>query len=240
MFEFLQVVSDSLSPCSYLADKTARLPLHLPVQPITSEKFDRLMELGYRRSGRYYYRTQCPKCSACEPIRLEAQRFEPSRSHRRTLKRSKALRCIWSRPSVDQARVDLFNRHRIGRDLSLSGELITQEDYESFLLCSPNVSAELSIWKGDELICVSITDMGKNCFSAVYCCYDPAYAQYSLGTLSILLQLQVAREQDIRWLYLGFYVRENKHLKYKANFRPHQRRINGQWIDFPADHATPD
>jgi leucyl-tRNA---protein transferase len=232
MIEFLRVIADDTSACNYLADQTARLPMCLPTRPITGGRFDELMAAGYRRTGAYFYNTQCPNCSACEPLRLDVDRFQLSRSNRRVLQRASGLRFVLSQPEVDERRVELFNLHRHGRQLARNDADVDEQDYESFLMHAPNLSFELSIWHQDLLISVAITDVGEDCLSAVYCCFDPEFPRLSLGTLSILKQVELARAQQKKWLYLGLYVGANQHLSYKANFKPHQRRINGQWRDF--------
>lgn len=204
----------------------------LPVQSITPARFDQLMENGYRRSGAYFYNTQCPNCRACQPIRLDVTQFEFSRTHRRTLQRAAELQIQWNYAIVDQSRVTLFNKHRLGRNLSRDDAEIDRVGYEDFLLSSPVLTLELCIWLGSKLISVSITDVGAKSISAVYCCFDPDFSNYSLGTLSVLQQIQLARKKELKWLYLGFFVADNQHLSYKANYRPHQRRIDGVWRDF--------
>jgi arginine-tRNA-protein transferase len=232
MIEFLQVIADDATVCSYLADQAAKLPMCLPRCSVTRSRFDELMEAGYRRTGAFFYNTQCPKCSACEPLRLHVDRFQLTRSFRRVLQRAAGLRFELSEPKVDERRVELFNLHRHGRQLARHDSDVSGQDYQSFLMCAPNPSLELSIWQADKLISVAITDFGQNCLSAVYCCFNPEYSELSLGTLSILKQIELAQSQKMTWLYLGFYVAANQHLSYKARFRPHQRRICGCWQDF--------
>ncbi|MFO0942622.1 MAG: arginyltransferase [Pirellulales bacterium] len=227
MIDFLHIIDDSPSPCSYLDDEVARLPMALPMLPITPARFDELMEFGYRRSGAFFYVTQCPNCSACEPIRLDVNCFDLSRTHRRALKRAEDLRFKWSIAECDEARVDLFNKHRKGRGLAKDPTDIDESGYRDFLLSAPNMTLELSIWLEKQLLSVSITDVGQKSFSAVYCCFNPEFERYGLGTLSVLKQIEFAKQHHMKWLYLGLYVRENAHLSYKSNYRPHQRRING-------------
>lgn len=232
MIEFLQVIADDTSDCSYLADQTARLPMCLPTSTVSRSRFDKLMEAGYRRTGTFYYNTQCPNCSACEPLRLDVNRFQLSRSFRRVIQRASGLRIELDKPEADERRVELFNLHRQGRQLARSDADLGVQDYRSFLMHAPNLSLELSIWQADKLLSVAITDVGQDCLSAVYCCFDPEYSELSLGTLSILKQIELALAQKMKWLYLGLYVAANQHLSYKARFKPHQRRINGCWQDF--------
>lgn len=232
MIDFLQVIADDTTDCSYLDEQTAKLPMCLPTKPVTRARFDQLMEAGYRRTGAFFYNTQCPNCSACEPLRLDVEKFQESRSYRRVLQRASTLRFEFAEPRADQRRVELFNLHRHGRQLSRNDSDVTVQDYKAFLMCAANPSLELSVWQDDLLLSVAITDIGRDCMSAVYCCFDPAYSDFSLGTLSILKQIEIARAQKMKWLYLGLYVAANQHLSYKARFKPHQRRINGQWQDF--------
>lgn len=232
MLDYLLTFSDSCSECSYLPGRTARLPMSLPVRPISCERFDELMELGYRRSGMMFYRTRCPGCQACEALRVNVNQFRPNRSQRRAEARSSELRFELSSPVVDSIRVKLFNEHRQARGLAQSELPVTEDDYQSFLLGAPNLSYELSLWQEDRLLAIAITDWGKQSLSAVYCFFDPEFQRCSLGTVCILKQIELAQINRHDWLYLGFYVAENSHLSYKANFRPHQRRIEGRWLDF--------
>jgi arginine-tRNA-protein transferase len=109
-------------------------------------------------------------------------------------------------------------------------EVATDDDeYTSFLVASWNPTTEISYWLGDQLVAVAITDVGAQALSAVYCYFDPSYDKLSLGTYSILTQLRIARQQNMRWLYLGMYVAANQHLRYKARYRPHERWQGGLW-----------
>ena len=232
MLDYLLPFSDETSECSYRPDQTARLPMKLPLQAISPAQFDELMELGYRRSGTFFYHTQCPSCRACQPIRLEVSRFRPNRSQRRSLKSSTGLRFELAQPTVCLKRIQLFNVHRDQRGLNRFDTPVDAGSYRSFLLNAPNDSGELSLWDGDRLVAVSITDFGLTSLSAVYCFFDPEYAGSSPGTACILKQVELAMHLRKELLYLGYYVAANSHLSYKANFRPHQRRIDGVWQDF--------
>lgn len=232
MIDFLRIINDDISPCGYLAGQVARLPMCMPTLPITRGRFDELMEAGYRRAGSLYYKTQCPACSACEPLRLDVQRFQLSRSFRRIVQRTSQLRFELGEPEADERRVELFNLHRRVRKLSRSESDLSLYEYQSFLMNAPNPSLELRIWQAEELVSVAITDIGQNCLSAVYCYFNPDLAELSLGTLSILKQIEFAQANSLQWLYLGFYVAANQHLCYKARFKPHQRRVGDRWLDF--------
>lgn len=231
----LLLVQDQLQPCPYRSGITARMPLRLPVGPVTPSVTDQLLAMGYRRSGDFVYNTACPNCSECKPTRIEVERFRYSGSMRRVLKRgNRDLTCRWGKPRVDAKRVWLFNLHRTKRGLSQGAGEIDQEGYRMFLADSCCQTQELAIWLRDELVAVSIVDVGAMSFSAVYTHFDPHAMKYSLGTYALLRQIEYAIETGRKYLYLGMYVAENRHLNYKARFQPQQRLVDGEWCECAA------
>lgn len=231
--EFLRTVIDEQDTCSYLPEQVARLPLCVPTEAITLERMDQLLASGYRRNGAFFYRTQCEQCNACEPTRLAPNRFAPSRSQKRVWKKNEsALETRLGPALVDEQRVRLFNAHRSQRKLDGGSPAIDRLDYQSFLLNAACEVFELSFWLDKQLIAVSITDVGANSLSAVYCFFDPNASKFSPGTYSILKQIDIGRQLGRQWLYLGLYVAANRHLNYKARFQPHQRLVRGAWQEF--------
>ena len=229
------VVFDYPHPCGYLAGRTARLPYRHPVESLTPEAFDERLAEGDRRSGIYLYRVQCPVCRACEPLRLDIHQFRASATQRRTLRRgNELLETRIAAPRVDDERLALYNRHLFGRGLDRGETALSESEYTQFLALSCCDTLELSYWHAGRLVAVAIADAGTTSLSAVYCYYDPDFAAVSLGTYSVLREVELCRETGRRYLYLGFYIAESPHMRYKANFRPHQRLIDGQWTDFAA------
>ena len=228
----LIVVQDQLQPCPYLEGVTARMPLRLPVGSVTPQITDRLLAMGYRRSGDFVYRAQCPACNECKPTRIDVDRFRSTRSLKRVLNRGKReLQSRWGPVAVDAARIHLFNQHRNERGLSQGNGPIDAESYRSFLADTCCDSRELSIWRGEQLVAVSIVDVGQTSSSAVYTHFDPQFSRFSLGTLAILLQIEWAQATGRKFVYLGMYVAANPHLNYKARFLPQQRLDGNEWIE---------
>lgn len=226
----LTKIHDHPSVCPYLDGRTARMPLELPPARLDGRQLDELLEAGYRRSGWFYYRTACLGCQECRPLRVDVPRFTESRSMRRVLKRGDGhLRTVIGPPTCDQERTRLFNRHRQDRAMARGESETTSEDYASFLAVSSNPTIEISYWLAERLAAVAVADIGHMAISAVYCYFDPELDYLCLGTYSILTQLRMARQQQMRWLYLGMYVAENQHLNYKARFLPHERLESGSW-----------
>ncbi len=227
------VVFDTPHACSYLPGRTARLPYRHPIEKLTPEQFDQRLAEGDRRSGVFLYRTECPRCRSCQPIRLDVESFRPDATQRRMQRRGDSLLTVKiGPPTVDPTRVGLFNLHRDGRGLSTEDLPLDEHAYAEFLTDTCCETLELSYWHADRLVAVAIADAGRQSLSAVYCFFDPTFKLLSLGTYSILRQVEFCRATRRRYLYLGFFIAESPHMSYKARFRPHQRLIEGQWDDF--------
>jgi arginine-tRNA-protein transferase len=227
------VVLDSPHPCSYLPGRVARLPYRHPIERLAPEQFDQRLAEGDRRSGAYLYRTQCPDCRACEPIRLDLSTFRANATQRRIQRQGDALLKVQiARPTIDRARLDLFNSHRDQRGLSRGEGPIDKAGYADFLTQTCVDTLELTFWHERSLVACAIADAGRQSLSAVYTFFDPDFTLTSLGTYCVLREAEFCRETGRRYLYLGFYIAASPHMSYKARFHPHQRRIGGQWVDF--------
>lgn len=227
------VVFDDEHKCAYLPDRTARLPHRFPLATLTPVEFDQRLAAGDRRSGVLLYRPLCPLCRACEPIRLDVTRFTPGSTQRRILRRGDAVVTVRvGRPVVTRSRVELFNKHRRLRRLEHGDGPIDEEGYNQFLVHSCCETWEIAYYLKRELVAVAVADVGAVSLSAVYCYFNPELAHLSLGTYSILKQVELCRDTGRRYLYLGYFVAQSPHMSYKAKFHPHERLIAGRWREF--------
>ncbi|MBI1247002.1 arginyltransferase [bacterium] len=231
--EFGSKFIDVQEPCPYLPDRQAVLPFYLSDLRYRPEALDKALAEGARRSGIFIYHTQCPNCSACEPIRIPIDDFQLRRRHRRVLKKTgAALRVEIGDPVVDQQRVNLYNRHKIGRGLGKPDSEIDERSLREFLGITCCESREFRYYLEKELVGVAVVDVGLEAMSAVYCYFDSNRGDLSIGTFSVLKQVEACREWGLKYLYLGFYVAGNEHMRYKSNYVPHERRIEGEWVRF--------
>jgi arginine-tRNA-protein transferase len=210
------------------------MPLIVPERLVSPEEFDVMLSGGMRRSGRFAYYTACDGCQACEPVRLDVSKFRWSDSWRRVINRGdRMLRLEIGPPEYSDERLRLFNLHRGLRDLSNGDGDYGAYDYEGFLVDSCCESTfELRYYLQDALVALSVIDVGAVSISAVYTYFDPAQSKLSLGTYSVLKQIEMAQNTGLQWVYLGLYVEQNSHLNYKARFKPQERFIKSKWIEF--------
>ena len=227
------VVHDAEEACEYLPGRRARRPLRLPLRHLTPAEFDGRLEAGDRRAGRLLYTQACPACIACEPIRVDVGAFASSRSQRRAQARGDA--CIVTRigpVEADDRRVALYLQHLEMRGLGRGAKPIDVREYAAAFADSCVDGFEIRYFLGDEMVGLAITDRGQRSLSAVYTAWDPAYEALSLGTYSILTQIELARREGLDWVYLGLTIEDSPPMAYKTRFRPHERRIGGVWRRF--------
>ena len=55
------------------------------------------------------------------------------------------------------------------------------------------------------------------------------YHEPSLSLETVLKQLELCRQLDLRYLYLGLYIAACAPMAYKARFIPHERLVDGTW-----------
>ncbi len=226
-------VYDEQEACPYLEGEMARLPLQIPCPPVTPQQADLRFAAGQRRTGEFVYSTQCSSCKACEPIRIPVPQFRFSRTHKRTLSRNGKILMPYIGPVVvDDQRIALFNRHREARALGRSESQIDVHEYVWAFQKSSFDTFEISWSIGNNIVAVAICDQGHSSMSAVYTFYEPSLLSRSLGTWSILKQVEYCQATNRDYLYLGFYIANSRKMSYKSRFFPHERLIDGNWCRF--------
>lgn len=231
------VVYDEPHACPYVGGRVAILPLRVPARQLLGAELDERLRAGDRRQGMFLYRTACPACRACEPIRLRVEEFAPSRSQRRVLARAdREVSIEVGTPVADDRRVELYNRHKRLRGLG-EGE-IDLAGYREFLVMTCCDSFEMRYRVGGRLVGIALVDRGACALSAVYCYYDPDHERLGLGTYSILKQIELCRSYELSYLYLGLFIDDCDRMRYKARFLPHERLVGGRWRRFARESSS--
>ena len=112
---------------------------------------------------------------------------------------------------------------------------MNQRGYEGWFLNSCATTLEFRYLVEDRLIGLGIMDVGRLDTSSVYFFFDPDESRRSLGTYSVLVEMNWQKERSGRYHYLGLYVEQCQHLVYKARYFPHERRVGGEWKPFSRD-----
>ena len=105
----------------------------------------------------------------------------------------------------------------------------THDQYCEFLLQSSIDSVLVTFHEGNQLKMVSIIDQLPDGLSSVYTFFDPDEPQGSLGTFSILWQINYCQIEKHSYLYLGYWIEESRKMNYKAHFQPLEYFRQGRW-----------
>lgn len=216
--------------CSYLANEQEQLLVILDHECYRPERFQGLLELGFRRSGDQIYRPHCPQCSACESIRIPAFNFKRSSSQKRKFNRVKKQFEFRVNHSERNEYYTLYEKYINLKHSDGSMFPPNRQQYESFLFCSWLPVTFLELWDEHTLIAVAVTDTMPNALSAIYTFYDPNYDKFSLGNVMIQAQIEYAQTNNLEFVYLGYQIDACEKMNYKSQFNPAERFIDDVWV----------
>jgi len=223
----LPVVRSEEHACSYLPGQSASLEFTLS-RRMTAGIYEGLLERGYRRSGRMFYRPVCTECRECQPVRVLTAEFRPDRSMRRAWQRNQDLIVTVRSPTPSREKLQLYGRYLAARHDKEDGDGLVD-----FLYRPPVPSREIEFRLADRLVCAAICDVVPSALSAVYTYFDPDLGPRGLGTFAVLWQIEHCRQLGKPFLYLGYFVRDCRKMNYKRRFRPHEMlSASGVWSRF--------
>jgi arginyl-tRNA--protein-N-Asp/Glu arginylyltransferase len=217
-------------PCSYLPRRDANTLFLDPRETITPQTYQRLTEQGFRRSGSHLYRPHCKTCQACIPTRIPVDRFAPRRSQRRVMKRNNDLTVRVVPATYNQTFYELYASYIAGRHSDGDMYPPSGDQFRSFLLSQWSDTVFVCSYLGEQLVSAAVTDRQEQGLSAIYTFFDPALASRSLGVLSILNQIELCRELELPYLYLGYWIRDSEKMRYKTDYRPVELFANEGWV----------
>lgn len=216
--------------CGYFDDRQSFFEEYL-LEDINAVEFEYLLAHGMRHFGDYFFRPRCKNCFQCVPIRLRTRDFTMNRSQRRVMKACQDVEVRIGPPAYSEEKFDLYLKHK-KRFNSLKDDVEDKENFRlSFYVHTP-FGIEFEYYVDGKLVGAALGDRTPRTFSAVYTFYDPPDPKLSLGTYSVLKQLEYSIEQGVKFYYLGYYITNNNSLKYKANFRPNEIYIENEWRPF--------
>lgn len=214
--------------CSYLPEQVSQSAFVDPNLPITPWRYQRLLEIGFRRSGPQVYRPWCEACEACRSLRIPVAEFRPNRSQRRTRARNQDLRVLHRPMALRDEEFALYRAYTAARHGGSMAEA-SAEEYMAFLSTDWCETRLLCLYAGRQLLAVAVTDVLPNALSAVYTFFDPQQGRRALGVQAILTQLDWAQGLGLAHLYLGYWVANSRKMAYKAQYRPMEILLAANW-----------
>lgn len=225
----LKVFATHPHQCSYLSEQQATTLFIDPDTYIDVDLYTALSEIGFRRSGPHVYRPHCQACTACTPARVPVTEFAASRQQRKTINRNRHLAVNEISSISGDEHYQLYQRYISQRHTDGDMYPPSKEQYDSFLLNSIGNTHYYEFRRDRQLVAVAVTDQMSNGLSAIYTFFDPKLERLSLGKYAILWQIQRARELNLPYLYLGYWIKNCRKMSYKTDYRPLQLLINNHW-----------
>lgn len=215
----------SPSPCPYLKGREERKIFTRLSGDDPAGLHDALADMGFRRSQNIAYRPACIGCNACVSARVPVWDFEPGKNLQRVLRRNQDLRLGFGGATATIEQYHLLRRYLHARHGDGGMAAMDAFDYQMMVEDSPITTylLELRQPQGDDegrLLAACITDVVNDGLSMVYSFYDPAEDKRSLGSYMILRHIDLAREMNLSYVYLGYWIEGSRKMHYKARFQP--------------------
>ena len=215
-------------PCNYLPGREASTLFVDPIS-LNTHVYTLLSQHGFRRSGEHLYRPNCTACQACVAVRIPVAEFEPNRCQRRTWRKNQDLMIQAVEDHYDPEHFALYQGYQTDRHQGGGMDNPSVQDYIGFLTSSWSKSTFHEIRLQGKLLGVAVVDELDDALSAVYTFFDPHHAQRSLGRYMILHEIRIARQRDLKWLYLGYWIAGCRKMRYKNEYQPLQYYYKGRW-----------
>jgi len=188
---------------------------------VTPGEMDRLWERGWRHFGVDFYRYTVDfdgeGVRLVMPLRVDLEKFSPSRSQRRILAKNRDVRVVVRESFIDRVKEDLFERHKQRFKERAPDSIYT------FLSATPASvpcrNREICAYLGGRLIAASFLDVGERATSAVCAMFEPAESKRSLGIFTMLEAIRYSWERGCRYYYPGYAYHQPSVYDYKKNFR---------------------
>ena len=228
--ENLKLFQTRAHPCSYLDDQRATTVFIDPQAPVDQGLYSQLSRRGFRRSGQHLYRPHCESCRQCILVRIPVKHFSFNRNQTRCWRRNQDLSLALGTTADIALDYPLYahyieQRHRDG-DMYPPSE----EQYRSFLSAEWGVTRFARFYEGESLLAVSVFDVLDDGLSAVYTFFSPGEQRRGLGNFAILWLVEEARRRELDYVYLGYWIRDCRKMRYKIHFRPLELFIDQRWL----------
>jgi arginine-tRNA-protein transferase len=174
-------------------------------------------------NGRYY---------KAFPTRYRIPAFKFTKSLRRVLNKNSDLKTVIRPMRITPEKSDLYDKYNYLRHRRPPGKPLLE--IFKYLSNENSKKMELCIFSGDRLVACSFFEEGAYALYSTMAFWDVGETARSLGTLTILREIEYARRKDMFYYYLGHFYAQNPNYHYKARFGGLElfNWDNERWVQF--------
>jgi leucyl-tRNA---protein transferase len=182
---------------------------------------DALWAQGWRHQGALFFRYTHCMMEGVEhdivPLRIDLDAFKHGKSQRRLWNRNQDIEWEVKPTVVDDRLEEMFRAHSTRFAENVPGSIGDFLGPEPDSVPARTYTLRASLKR--KVIAASFIGVGAHCVSSLYAIYDPAYAERGLGNLTLLKEIEIARNAGKRFLYQGFGTPKRSRYEYKMRFR---------------------
>ena len=221
-------------PCPYLPDRVERKLFTGLDTDNGAALDDALSKQGFRRSQNVLYRPSCANCAACLSARIRVADFKPSKSQKRIIAKNRYLSREGHTAWATDEQYDLFKTYLDQRHADGGMADMDMFEFAAMIEETPVRTRIVEYFGKDtnmrrELSAACLTDILDDGLSMVYSFFNPDLSANSPGTYMILDHIELAREMDLPYVYLGYWVPGSPKMDYKARFTGLELFMGNQW-----------
>lgn len=219
--------------CSYFDDEISDIRYRY-MYDCSVEQYQAMLERGWRRFGKMHFVPECKWCTKCISMRIDVKNYEFTKSEKRVINKNKDTKLYLRTPSMTLEHLNLYDKYHSVMNAKKNWPFtpIEPNDYlKSYVEGKEEYSKELLYMRDNKLIGVALVDILPNAMSSIYCFYDHDYSDLSIGKFSILAQIKIAKEMNIPYIYLGYWIKDHFSMGYKEAYGPFEVLKNRPTLD---------
>lgn len=210
---------------------------------LSATELDEYLARGWRPLGQRIYTADFIQLELGEifsvvPTRLSLATHQWRKSQRKLLRKNEGIFRVEIRPAeITREKLRVNEQYLLENPTKSIEELQIHTEFDGRRIFN---TLECAIYKGEELIAFSFFDCGKDSVYSKAGIYHPAYKDYSLGTYTLLLEIDWCKKNGIEYYYPGYISPDTPLFDYKTkigaiDFWSLQNRA---WLPFSAFDAA--
>jgi len=191
---------------------------HVFLNQIKQERLDAYLEKGFFRNANLMFRTQLlpidGKLNNVINIRIDLQNHHlPKRMSKLLRKNNKIFTITIGDICITPQKEALFaaHAHRFKGFLYKSLRHLLYGDQNMSVFDT----REICVFDNEKLVAFSFFDIGKSSMASILGVFDESYGKYSLGTYTMLLEMQWALQHQYHYYYPGYIMDQSRDFEYK-------------------------